>query len=52
MQNHPLETEADCDAALKEIARYFEKEPAAGSRDGDRFNLLALMIGDYEDRRL
>lgn len=50
MQIRPLKNEADYDAALKEIERYFEKEPAPGSRDGDRFDLLALVIGDYENR--
>jgi HTH-type transcriptional regulator/antitoxin HigA len=50
MQIRPLKTETDYNAALKEIERYFEREPAPGSRDADRFNLLALVIGDYEDR--
>ncbi|MGH6882042.1 hypothetical protein [Hypericibacter sp.] len=50
MRIHSLETEADYDVALKEIARYFGKEPAPGSHDSDRFNLLARLISDYEDR--
>ena len=50
MPIHSLETEADYDVALKEIAGYFAKEPAPGSRDSDGFNHLARLISDYEDR--
>lgn len=45
-----LRTEADYDAALQEIAKYFEKQPRPGTPEGDRFDLLALVIGDYEDK--
>jgi len=44
----PLKNEADYDAALEAIATYFDKEPTAGSADADRFDLLALVIADYE----
>lgn len=50
MDIRSLRAEAGYDAALKEIARYFESDPASGSRDSKRFNLLALVIDDYEDR--
>lgn len=50
MEIRSLKTEADYDAALNDIVRYFEREPALGSQDSERFNLLALMISDYEDR--
>jgi HTH-type transcriptional regulator/antitoxin HigA len=46
----PLKTEADYDAALVEIARYFEREPKPGTAEADRFDLLALVIADYEDK--
>ena len=49
MDIRPLRTEADYDAALGEIAKYFENEPEPGTPEGDRFDLLALVIGDYED---
>lgn len=45
-----LRTEADYDQALAEIERYFENEPEPGSLEADRFDLLALVIGDYEDK--
>src|SRR5437588_11034969 len=44
----PLRSEADYDAALAEIERYFDKEPRIGTLEADRFDLLALVIEDYE----
>jgi HTH-type transcriptional regulator / antitoxin HigA len=44
----PLRSEADYDAALDEIERYFENDPKLGTSDADRFDLLALIIEDYE----
>jgi HTH-type transcriptional regulator/antitoxin HigA len=44
----PIRSEADYDAALKEIERYFENEPQPGTPAADRFDLLALIIEDYE----
>ncbi len=46
----PLRNEADYDWALKEIETYFEHEPEPGTPEADRFDLLALVIGDYEAR--
>src|SRR5712692_5581949 len=47
----PLHSEADYDVALNEIERYFENEPKPGTPEADRFDLLALVIEDYERRR-
>jgi HTH-type transcriptional regulator/antitoxin HigA len=47
----PLRSETDYDAALKEIERYFEDEPKPGTQEADRFDLLALIIEDYERKR-
>src|SRR3981081_4574120 len=47
----PLRSEADYDVALNEIERYFENEPKPGTPEADRFDLLALIIEDYERRR-
>ncbi len=44
----PLRSEADYEAALDEIEAYFDKEPKPGSEAADRFDLLALVIEDYE----
>jgi HTH-type transcriptional regulator / antitoxin HigA len=43
-----LRSEADYDAALAEIERYFDKPPKPGTAEADRFDLLALVIEDYE----
>jgi len=50
MDIRPLRSEADYDAALMEIARYFDDQPAPGTPEADRFDLLALVIGDYEGK--
>ena len=47
----PLRSEADYDAALREIERYFENEPKPGTPESDRFDLLALVIEDYEHKQ-
>src|SRR3984893_13257066 len=47
----PLHSEADYDAALEQIERYFESEPKPGTPEADRFDLLALIIEDYERKR-
>jgi antitoxin component HigA of HigAB toxin-antitoxin module len=46
----PAHSEADCNAALKQIERYFESEPKPGTPEADRFDLLALIIEDDERR--
>jgi len=50
MDVRPIKTEADYDWALAEIARYFEHEPAAGTPDAQRFDVLADLIEAYEAR--
>src|SRR5882672_5494435 len=47
----PIRSEADYDAALEEIEQYFENEPKSGTPEADRFDLLALIIEDYERKR-
>ena len=47
----PLHSEADYDVALSEIERYFENEPKPGTPEADRFDILALIIEDYERKR-
>jgi HTH-type transcriptional regulator/antitoxin HigA len=44
----PLRTDADYEWALKEIERYFHHQPAPGSADGDRFDVLAALIQQFE----
>src|SRR5260221_9292505 len=47
----PLHSEAEYDAALKQIELYFENEPEPGTPEADRFDLLALIVEDYERKR-
>jgi HTH-type transcriptional regulator/antitoxin HigA len=46
----PLRNENDYEAALDDIERYFDHAPKLGTRDADRFDLLALVIDDYEKK--
>jgi HTH-type transcriptional regulator / antitoxin HigA len=47
----PLRTVAEYEAALAEIELYFENEPKRGTSAADRFDLLALVIEDFERKR-
>ena len=47
----PLRSDAEHAAALAEIERTFEREPKPGTAAADRFDLLALVIEDYERKR-
>jgi HTH-type transcriptional regulator / antitoxin HigA len=49
MRIQPIRSEADYDAALQEIAAYFERAPEPGSAEADRFDVLAALIKAYED---
>ena len=47
----PIRTETEYNEALEEIERYFENEPKPGTEEADRFDLLALIVEDYERKR-
>jgi HTH-type transcriptional regulator/antitoxin HigA len=47
----PLRSEADYEAAVDEIERYFDHPPKPGSPDADRFDLLMLIVEHYERER-
>ncbi len=46
----PIRNERDYDWALKEIERYFDREPKRGSSQAARFDILAALIEVYEAR--
>jgi HTH-type transcriptional regulator/antitoxin HigA len=48
MDTQPIRTEADYDAALKEIELYFDREPEPGSPESVRFDVLAALVAAYE----
>ncbi len=50
MDIRPIETEADYNWALAEIEQYFDREPARGTPEAARFNVLSALIGAYEDK--
>lgn len=50
MNVHPIRTESDYQAALRELSAYFDNEPALGTEDGDRFEMLATLVEAYEAR--
>ena len=47
----PLRNDTEYRAALAEIERYFDREPKPGTPAADHFDLLALVIEDYERKR-
>lgn len=44
-----IRDEAAYAAAMAEFEAYFDNEPALGSEDGDRFELLGLLLAKYEE---
>jgi|SRR5580700_4996813 HTH-type transcriptional regulator/antitoxin HigA len=45
-----INSELDYKAALKEIERLIDLPARAGTQDGDRLNLLTLLVQDYEQK--
>lgn len=50
MDIRPIRNEADLSWALREVARYFDREPAEGTPEADRFEVLTTLIEAYESR--
>ncbi len=48
MDIRPIRTEADHQAALKEVSRLMERGPDTGTPDGDRLDVLATLVQAYE----
>jgi HTH-type transcriptional regulator/antitoxin HigA len=48
----PLRSAADYDAALRIVSAYFDNEPEPGSREGDHFEMLIMLIAAYEEKNL
>jgi HTH-type transcriptional regulator/antitoxin HigA len=43
-----IRTEGDYNWALSEIEKYFDNEPEPGTKESDRFDVLADLIEAYE----
>lgn len=50
MDIHPIHTEADYKAALKQISILMDADPDSGTPDGDRLDILATLVQAYEAR--
>jgi HTH-type transcriptional regulator / antitoxin HigA len=50
MEIRAIRNEADYDWALAEIEAYFIDQPAPGSPEADRFDVLAALVKVYEDQ--
>lgn len=50
MEIRPIHTEADYQAALREVSAYFDIEPEPGTAEGDRFEVLITLLEAYEAR--
>ena len=48
--NKVIKSEAECAEALGEVERLVERDPAPGTPAGDRLELLALLIENYESK--
>ena len=51
MEIRPIHNEDDYKTALREVSAYFDNEPAPGTPDGDRFEILLTLVEAYEARR-
>ncbi len=49
MDVRPLHTEADYEWALREVEHYFDNPPTPGTPEAARFDVLSVLIENYED---
>jgi HTH-type transcriptional regulator/antitoxin HigA len=50
MRLHPIRNKIDYGEALAEFERYFDDEPELGTPAADRFEVLGILLRDYETR--
>lgn len=48
MEIRPIHTEGDYQIALRELSACFDREPAPGTPEGDRFEVLLTLVEAYE----
>ncbi|MFC5695196.1 type II toxin-antitoxin system HigA family antitoxin [Pseudomonas sp. GCM10022186] len=51
MNIHPIRTDEDYRAALKQVSALFDNEPEPGSPEGDYFEVMLTLIEAYEARQ-
>ena len=52
MEIRPVRTKADYKAALEEISTLMDSDPAPGTPEGDRLDILATLVQAYEARHV
>lgn len=50
MKLKPIRTEAEYNEALREVSAYFDIEPTPGTEQGDRFEVLVMLVEAYESK--
>lgn len=50
MEIRPIRTEDDYQLARREVSAFFDNEPAPGSPEGDRFEVLLTLVEAYENK--
>lgn len=50
MELKPIRTKKEYEAALKAVSLYFDREPKPGTPEGDRFEVLLMLIDAYEQK--
>lgn len=51
MDIHPIRTDDDYRAAMREISAFFDHEPEPDTPEGDRFDILLTLTEAYEAKR-
>jgi HTH-type transcriptional regulator / antitoxin HigA len=50
MNIHPIHTQTDYKAALKEISTLIDMDPAVGTEQADRLEVLGALVEAYEEK--
>lgn len=48
MEIRPIHSEEEYEATLREVSAFFDNEPAPGTPQGERFELLLALVEAYE----
>lgn len=51
MNIHPIRTEKDHQAALRELSAIFNHQPEPGTEEGDRFEVMLTLVEAYESKQ-
>lgn len=50
MQIKPIKTEQDYEAALRAVEPIFDNESTADTPEGDIFDIMCVLINEYENK--